>query len=84
MTACSGIGHPEQGVHPLPPEAPSWSLTSAPSEAPGRELQPRLEEGKGPSLAPTVDSDSNSGMGNLLTEVPQAWEQVRDEAEGLA
>lgn len=66
------------------PEAPSWSLTSVSREALGPELQRRLEEVKHPSLAATVDSGSESGMGSLLTEVPQAWEQVRDEAEGLA
>lgn len=66
------------------PEALSWSLTSASSEALGAELPHRLQEGKGPSLAATVDPFSKSGMGSLLSEVSQAWQQVRDEAKGFA
>lgn len=61
------------------PKSPVWSLTSS-SEALGPELQCGLEEVGHPSLAATADSGSKSGTGSLLTEIPQMWGEVGDEA----
>ncbi|KAJ7403111.1 hypothetical protein BTVI_80453 [Pitangus sulphuratus] len=44
-------------------------------EALGLELQHRLEEVEDSSVASMVDSGSKNGMGSLLTEVPETWEQ---------
>lgn len=82
MTAHSEICHLGKGVQPLLQEAPVWSLTSSSSEALGLELRHGLEEVEDPSLAATVDSGSKSGTGSMLTEVPQTWREVGDEARG--
>lgn len=60
-------------------KTPVWSLTSS-SETLGPELQRGLEEVGHPSLAATVDSGSKSGTDSLLTEIPQMWGEVGNEA----